>query len=136
VHGLTRTRDYKNFNGLDKNYFTWFSINMTSRLIISFTVPFPLSLLSYITTILILHTDGVKKILDNSKSNITKNSAKNPKTKGFEKLVQSISDTLFRNQCSLLESNPLKFVCISCGKQDQERKRPVCESGPVKVEGS
>jgi hypothetical protein len=34
---------------------------MTSRLIIRFTVPFPLSLLSYIAIILILHTDDVKK---------------------------------------------------------------------------
>ena len=52
-----------------------------------------------------------------------------PKTKDLEH-----SDTLFGNPYNLLGSKPLRFVCMNCRKQHNERKCPNCGSGAVKVE--
>ncbi len=130
---MSKIKDYKNFNGLDKNYFTWFVIYIAIGLILSFTVPFPISLLMYIALILILQTHRIRKMQDNYQASISDSSTKNTKNKGYRGFIQSISDTLYKNPYSL-GSEPLRFVCMNCRYQHKERRCPICGSGAVKVE--
>jgi len=131
---MSKIGDYKNFNGLDKNYFMWFAIYITIGLVLSFTIPFPISLLVYIAIILILQTYRVKKMQYHYQADIYENSTKNTQDKGFRAFSKSFSDTLFGNPYNLLGSKPLRFVCMNCRKQHNERKCPNCGSGAVKVE--
>jgi hypothetical protein len=131
---MSKIGDYKNFNGLDKSYFVWFTIYITIGLILSFTVPFPTSLFAYIIIVMILQTYRLKRMQDNYKSSIYEHSTKNAKNKGFRGFIESITDTLFSNPYDLLQSKPLRFVCMNCGKQHKERRCPRCGSGAVRVE--
>ena len=59
---MSKIGDYKNFNGLDKNYFVWFVIYISIGMIQYFTLPFPISVLIYLGIILILQTFRIKKL--------------------------------------------------------------------------
>ncbi|WP_415311063.1 hypothetical protein [Candidatus Nitrosocosmicus sp. FF01] len=132
---MAKIGDYKNFNGLDKNYFTWFAIYITIGLILSFTVSFPVSLLIYIGIILIVQTYRIKKIQDNYQASMyERTTIKNNKNKGFRAFIESLSNTLFNNPYSSLGAEPLRFVCMNCKKEHKERKCPNCGSGAVRVE--
>lgn len=131
---MSKIGDYKKFNGLDKNYFTWFAIYITIGLILSFTIPFPISLLMYIVIVLILQTHRIRKIQDNYQASMYGHSTMKNTKKGFRGFIQSVSDTLFGNPYDPLGSEPLRYVCMNCRKQHKERKCPNCGCGAVKVE--
>lgn len=129
---MSKIGDYKNFNGLDKNYFVWFVIYISIGMILYFTLPFPISLLIYLGIILILQTFRIKKTQHSYQTNISDISEKNNKNKGFREFIQSISDTLFYNPYSP-RSEPLRFVCMTCNNEHNKRRCPNCGSGAVKV---
>ena len=80
---MSKIGNYKNFDGLDKNYFMWFAIYITIGLILSFTISFPISLLIYIGIILILQTYRVKKMQYNYQADMYENSTKDTQHKGL-----------------------------------------------------
>lgn len=131
---MAKIKDYKNFNGLDKNYFAWFAIYITIGLMLSFTVPFPISLLMYIGIILILQTFRIRKIQNYNQNSMYEHSTKNIKNKGFRGFIDSLSNPLFNNLYNSLAAEPLRFVCMNCKKEHKERKCPNCGSGAVRVE--
>lgn len=131
---MAKIGEYKNFNGLDKNYFTWFAIYITIGLVLSFTIPFPTSLLAYVIIVMILQTHRLKKMQDNYRASKPPNSIKNTKNKEFRGFRESISNTLFGNSHNSLISQPLRFVCMNCKKEHKERRCPNCGSGAVRVE--
>jgi len=130
---MSKIGDYKNFSGLGKNYFVWFAIYITIGLVLSFTLPFPISLLMYIGIILILQAFRIRKIQHFYQANTSDSSIKDIKNKRFRGFIQSISDTLFYNPYSI-GSEPLRFVCMNCKNEHKERRCPNCGSGAVKVE--
>jgi hypothetical protein len=131
---MSKIGDYKNFNGLDKNYFKWFAIYITIGLILSFTLPFPISLLAYIMIVMILQTSRLRKMQENYKSSKSVNFTKNTENKGLGGAIRSISDWLYNDPYGSFGPKPLRFVCMNCGKQHKERKCPSCGSGAVKIE--
>ena len=131
---MSKIGDYKNFIGVDKNYFTWFAIYITIGLLLSFTTPFPMSLLAYIVIVLILQTCRMRNMQNKYLASEPKNSMKNTKNRGFRGFRESISDTLFGNPYNSLISQPLRFVCMNCKKEHKERSCPKCGSRAVRVE--
>ncbi|VFJ13546.1 hypothetical protein [Candidatus Nitrosocosmicus franklandus] len=130
---MFRIGDYRKFSGLDKNYFMWFAIYIAIGLILSFTIPFPISLLVYIAIILILQTYRIKKLQHYYLTSTSDSSTRNTKNKGLRGFIHSISNSLFNDPYSL-GSEPLRFVCMNCRTQHNERRCPNCGSGAVKLE--
>ncbi len=81
----------------------------------------------------------MKKKIKNSKINlkiVIKNKENKNKTtkKRPNKFLNSISNILFNdNLYSQFGPQPLKFVCMNCGKEHNERTCPVCGSNAVRL---
>ena len=124
-----------NLSKFNRSSVVWFVIYIGIALAISFTVPFPLSLILYTGIYLIFQTYRIKSIRKrfyhttnfNQTEKITKN-------KGSNKFSNSISNTLFGgNQFPQIGSQPLKFICMNCGKEHSDRACPICGSTAVRL---
>jgi len=134
---MTKIGKNNNLNNFNRSAIAWFVIYITIGLAISFVVPFPLSLIVYIGIYLLLQTHRLKSIQKKhyySETNSDKGNNKS-KDKGYSnRFFNSISNTLFGdNQFSPSGSNPLKFICMNCGKEHKDRACPSCGSTAVRL---
>lgn len=125
-----------NLSNFNISPIVWFVIYIGIALAISFTVPFPLSLIVYIGIYLFLQKYRIKSIqkrFHHPADDLNKTN-KETKNKGSNKFSNSISNALFgNNQFSQFGPQPLKFICMSCGKEHSERTCPVCGSTAVRL---
>ena len=122
-------------NNFYKSPIIWFAIYIGIALAITFIVPFPLSLIVYIGIYLFLQTYRIKLIQNNSyhpdEFNKTNRDKENKKQNKFFK---SLPNSLFGDKRSSQNSpQPLKFICMNCGKVHSDRSCPVCGSTAVKL---
>lgn len=122
----------KNSNCLDKIYTKWLIAYMVLGYAIYFIIPFPLSLLASlgITLLLIvlLNANIMKKFkIDENYSN------NNSKNSGIRGIFNSLSLSLYNDPRAIFGYNPLKFYCMSCGKEHKKRICPKCGSMAVRV---
>ena len=126
--------DDNNSNYLDKIYTKWFITYMILGFAVYFIVPFPLSLLAslgiMLLTIVLLNVYIMKKFkLDENNSN---NNGKDNGS-GIRGIFNSLSLSLYDDPRAIFGYSPLKFYCMSCGKEHKKRKCPSCGSMAVRV---
>lgn len=126
--------DGRNF-GTGMPYLLWFFIYMLTALVISFLVPFPLSLIAFVAIFIplqIYRIHNIKKRLDsNRKGSRNQNQARDDR---LSKISNSISNRLFGNPLREFEDTSIKFYCLSCGREHRERACPSCGSRAVRTE--
>ena len=133
---MTKIGKNNNLNNFEGSSIVWFVIYIGIAVAVSFTVPFPLSLIFYLGIYLFLHSYRMQSIqkriyspVDLNKENKNKTKKKRP-----NKFLNSISNILFNdNLYSQFGPQPLKFVCMNCGKEHNERTCPACGSTAVRL---
>jgi hypothetical protein len=134
---MTKIGKNNNLNNFNKSAIAWFVIYVTIGIVLSFIVPFPLSLIVYIGIYLLLQTYRMKSIQKRyyySKIGSDKGNDKT-KNKGYSsKFFNSLSNTLFGdNHFSWNDSQSLKLICMNCGKEHKDRACPSCGSTAVRL---
>lgn len=129
---IGKNNNLGNFNG---SSIVWFVIYIGIALTISFIVPFPLSLIVYIGIYLFLQTYRIRSIQNRSYHTADLNRTdKESKDKDPNKFFNSLSNTLFGdNKFSQYGPQPIKFICMNCGKEHSDRACPVCGSTAVRL---
>ena len=134
---MTKIGKNNNLSNFNKSAIVWFVIYITIGIAISFIVPFPLSLIVYIGIYLLLQTHRIRSLQKRYYYSETNSDKGNNKTKGKRypnKFFNSLSNTLFGdNLYSQIGSQPLKFVCMNCGKEHNDRACPSCGSTAVRL---
>jgi len=132
---LTKIGKNNNLSNFNRSPIVWFVIYIGIALAISFTVPFPLSLILYTGIYLIFQTYRIKPIRKRFYHTTNFNQTdKNTKNKGSNKFSNSISNTLFGgNQFPQIGSQLLKIIYMNCGKEHSDRACPVCGSTAVRL---
>jgi hypothetical protein len=133
---MTKIDKYDNLSNFNKSSIAWFAIYIGIALAVLFTIPFPLSLLFYLGIYLFLQSYRMESIQKRLFSHTDLNKEDNNKTKkkGPNKFFNSISNILFNdNLYSQFGPQPLKFICMNCGKEHNERACPVCGSTAVRL---
>jgi hypothetical protein len=132
---LTKIKKNNNWSNFNRSSIVWFVIYIGVALIISFTVPFPLSIILYTGIYLIFQTCRFKSIRKRFYHTIDSNQTdKETKNKGSNKFFRPFYNILFGgNQFPQFGPQPLKFICMNCGKEHSNRKCPVCGSTAVKL---
>lgn len=124
-----------NLSNFNKSSIAWFIIYIGIALALSFTIPFPMSLIVYIGIYLFFQTYRLKSIQKRFYSPTDLNKTdKGTKNKHSNRFSNSISNALFgSDQFSQFGPQPLRFVCMNCGKEHSERVCPVCGSTAVRL---
>lgn len=133
---MTKIDKYDNLSNFNRSSVIWFAIYIGIALAVSFTVPFPLSLLFYLGIYLFLQSYRMESIQKRSYSSLglNKDIKNKTKKKSPNKFLNSISNILFNdNLYSQFGPQSLKFVCMTCGKEHNERACPVCGSTAVRL---
>jgi hypothetical protein len=133
---LVKIEKDNNLNKINRPSIVWFVIYIGIALAISFTVPFPLSLILYTAIYLIFQTYRFKSIRKRFyRAPDINQTNKETKNKDPNKFFNSLSNTLFgSNQSPQFGPQPLKFICMNCGKEHSDRTCPVCGSTAVRLE--
>ncbi|HXS59779.1 MAG TPA: hypothetical protein VN703_03090 [Candidatus Sulfopaludibacter sp.] len=130
---MTKIGKNNNLSNFNRSPIVWFVIYIGIALAISFTVPFPLSLILYTGIYLIFQTYRIKSIQKRF-YHATDMNKTNKETKSPNKFSDSISNKLFGgNQFPQFGHQPLKFICTNCGKEHSDRACPVCGSTAVRL---
>jgi hypothetical protein len=126
-----------NLSNFNWSAIAWFVIYITIGIAISFIVPFPLSLIVYIGIYLLLQTYRVKSVQKRyffSETNSYKGNNKTKDKRNPNKFFNSLSNTLFGDkQFTQNDSQSLKLICMSCGKEHKDRACPSCGSTAVRL---
>jgi hypothetical protein len=133
---MTKLGKNNNIGNFNRSSIVWLVIYIGIALAISITVPFPMSFILYIGIYLLLQNYRIKSIekryyypniLDKGDNKIKNKRSSN-------KFFNSISNILFGdNLYSQFESQPLKFICMNCGKEHSGRSCPLCGSTAVRL---
>jgi hypothetical protein len=133
---MTNLGKNNNLGNFNRSSIVWFIIYIGIALVISIVVPFPISLILYIGIYLLLQTYRIKSIQKRYYYPTTMDKGDNNKKnkRHSNKFFNSISNSLFGdNLYSQFESQPLKFICMNCGKEHSGRSCPICGSTAVRL---
>jgi hypothetical protein len=132
---MTKLGKNNNVGNFNRSSIVWLVIYIGIALAISITVPFPMSFILYIGIYLLLQNYRIKSIEKRYYYPSTLDKGDNKtKNKRSYKFFKSISNTLFGdNLYSQFESQPLKFICMNCGKEHSGRSCPLCGSSAVRL---
>ena len=112
-----------NSHSVYKNYLKWFLIYIGVGFVISFLIPFPASFAVYLLVFLVLNV--IRTDLSLRKSGMKG---------GITGLYRSISSGFSSNGVpENIHHNPIKFLCMNCGKEHKERTCPMCGSTAVRA---
>jgi hypothetical protein len=133
---MTKIEKYNNLGNFNKSSIIWFVIYIGTALAISFIIPFPLSLVFYLGIYLFLQSYRMESIQKRFYSSVglNKNIKNKTKKKSPNKFLNSLSNILFNdNLYSQFDPQPLKFICMTCGKEHNQRTCPKCGSNAVRL---
>ena len=124
-NGVGRSNNEPNANSYSvyKNYLKWFLIYVGVGFLISFLIPFPVSFAVYLLIFLALNV--IRTDLGLRKSGMKDD---------IRGLYRSVSSGFSSNGVSEnIHHNPIKFWCMNCGKEHNERTCPRCGSTAVRT---
>jgi hypothetical protein len=106
-------------NRIQNDYWKWFLIYIGIGIAISFLIPFPISFAVYLLLFFVLN--AVRTDINLRKSGMNG---------GIRGLYKSLSSGFGNGGIGY---TPLKFSCMNCGKEHNERACPKCGSTAVRV---
>lgn len=124
-----------NFTLSDSVYILWLAICMIMGFGVYFIIPFPLSLVASLAIFLLMNITMKRYAISvmKKKYGYNNDNAKTNKNGGLKGFFNSISASLYADPYNAFGYQPLKFYCMDCGKEHEERKCPVCGSMAVRV---
>ena len=133
---MTKIEKYNNLGNFNRPSIIWFVIYIGIALAISFIIPFPLSLVFYLGIYLFLQSYRMESIQKRFYISVglNKNIKNKTKKKSPNKFLNSISNILFNDHLySQFGPRPLKLICMTCGKEHNQRTCPKCGSNSVRL---
>lgn len=123
--GNDSNSDYNN-NRTDHSYWKWFIIFIAIGIVISLTIPFPISFAVYLLAFFLINA-----------LRMDYNLRKYGVHGGIRGLYKSLSSAIHDGNSSSSPTeygySPLKFYCMNCGKEHKERACPKCGSTAVTI---
>ncbi|HEY7108404.1 MAG TPA: hypothetical protein VH415_03155 [Nitrososphaeraceae archaeon] len=110
------------FNGPQNDYWKWFLIYIGISFVISLIIPFPVSLIVYLLLFVVLNF--IRTDITLRKSGMKD---------GVKGLYKSMSSGFSNgNIPGNIGYSPIKFMCMNCSKEHNERTCPRCGSTAVR----
>lgn len=121
--GGSHNKSDANSHSVYKDYLKWFLIYVGIGFLISFLIPFPASFAVYLLIFLALNV--IRTDLGLRKSGVKD---------GIRGLYRSVSSGFSSSGVpENIHHNPIKFWCMNCGKEHNERTCPRCGSTAVRA---